>query len=114
MVRAFRGVYEPTVFQGKFTYPQEEVVTPAVMGPRGGIKEPERREVRDVPGAPPIGIWRKSDAILIHLSKGFMPEKYGMRGQLELTGAQGGPIELVERLHAARARAAARNAKQSE
>ena len=105
--RATRGVFEPNVFQGKFVYPQEEVVTAAVVGPRGGIVEPERREWRDVPGALPFGIWRKSDTLLIHLSRGLMPEKYGMRGALEVYGPQGGPIEIVERLNAGRARLAA-------
>lgn len=106
--RAMRGVYEPNVFQGKFVYPQEEVVTPAVLGPRGGVIEPERREWRDKPGALPFGIWRKSDTLLIHLARAFMPERYGMRGQFELSGPHGGPMEIVERLHAARARAAAK------
>ena len=107
--RAMRGVFEPYVFQGRLTYPQEEyIVTPAVIGPRGGIREPEVRAWRDVPGAPPLGIWRKSDSLLIHLSRGLMPEKYGVRGAVELTGPGGGPLELeiVRRLHAARARAA--------
>jgi len=35
-----------------------------------------------------------------------MPEKYG-RQALEVTGPQGGPIEIVERLNAARLRIAA-------
>ena len=108
--RAMRGVYEPNVFQGRFIYPQEEVVTPAVLGPRGGIVEPERREWRDVPGAMPFGIWRKSDTLLIHLLRGFMPEKYGYRGQFELSGPAGGPMEIVERLNAGRARVAAAKA----
>jgi hypothetical protein len=108
--RAMRGVYEPNIFQGKFVYPQEEVITPAVIGPRGGVIEPECREWRDVPGALPLGVWKKSDTLLIHLSRGLMPEKYGFRGAMELTGAAGGPIEIVERLNRARARAAQRNA----
>jgi hypothetical protein len=108
--RATRGVYEPNVFQGKFIYPQYEHITPAVLGPRGGIVEPERREWRDVPDARPLGVWRKSDTLLIHLLRGFLPEKYNMRGAFEVSGPGGGPIEIVERLNAARRRAAERAA----
>lgn len=102
--RALRGVFEPNVFQGRFTFEQEEVVTPAVTGPRGGVVEPERREWRERPDKP-LGTWRKSDALLMFLLRGNMRDKYGA-GALEVTGANGGPVEIIERLNAARARAA--------
>jgi hypothetical protein len=109
--RAIKGVFEPNVFQGRFVYPQEEyVVKPAVTDKRGHVIEPEVRAWRDVPGAMPLGIWKKSDSLLIRLLCSFLPEKYGWRGAVEVTGAAGGPIELVERLNRARSRAAALHA----
>jgi hypothetical protein len=105
--RATVGVFEPNVYQGRFCYPQEEyVVKPAVLGKRGAVLEPEVRAWRDVPGAPPLGLWKKSDKLLMFLLRGWMPEKYGFRGAVELSGAGGGAIEVVERLQAARRRAA--------
>jgi hypothetical protein len=105
--RASIGVFEPNVFQGRYVYPQEEyVVKEAVLGPRGRVIEPEVRSWRDVPGASPLGLWKKSDALLMFLLRGFMPEKYGMWGAFELVGPQRGPIEIVERLNAGRSRMA--------
>jgi hypothetical protein len=107
--RAMVGVFEPNIFQGRFIYPQEEYVeTPAVIGPRGGIREPEVRAWRDVPGAPPLGVYKKSDALMLRLLSGFMPEKYRANASVELSGPHGGPIEIVQRLNAARARMAAK------
>jgi hypothetical protein len=115
MERAMRGAFEPNVFQGRFLYPQEEYIEkPAVIGPRGGIQQPEVRAWRDKPGAQPLGIWRKSDALTALLLRGRMREKYGMHGSMELTGPGGGPLEIVQRLNAARARMAARTAGESD
>jgi hypothetical protein len=106
---ARRGVFEPNVFQGRFVYPQEEYVeTPAVIGPRGAIREPEKRAWRDVPGAPPFGTWRRSEGIMLRLLAAFMPEKYRRNASVELSGPGGGAIEIVQRLNAGRARVAAR------
>jgi hypothetical protein len=105
--RAMVGVFEPNVFQGRFVYPQHEVeIEPAVRDRAGRIVTPARTERRDVQGAAPLGVWRKSDKLLALLLRGLMPEKYGMRGSLELAGPGHGPIEIVERLEAARRRAA--------
>jgi hypothetical protein len=106
--RATVGVFEPNVFQGRFCYPQEEyVVTPAVIGPRGAIREPEVRAWRDKPGARPLGTYRKSDALMMMMLRGAMPGKYRQSAALELSGPGGGPIEIVKRLQAAHARMAA-------
>jgi hypothetical protein len=105
--RATVGVYEPNVFQGRFVYPQEEYeIKPAVTDRRGRVVKPARTAWRDKPGAAPLGVYRKSDGLLMFLLRGRMPEKYG-RQALEVTGPQGGPIEIVERLNAARLRIAA-------
>lgn len=49
---------------------------------------------------------RYSDGVMLTLLRGFKPQKYSQK--TEITGADGGPlaIEIVERLKAARARAA--------
>lgn len=100
--RAMRGVYEPNVFQGRFIYPQEQYVAVEAYG-----KEPAVMAWRDKPGARPIGMWKKSDALLMFLARGWMPEKYKRTSAVELSGPDGGPIEIVARLQAARARVAA-------
>lgn len=99
--RAMVGVFEPNVFQGRFVYPQEEYVVKEAHG-----REPEVRAWRDKPGARPLGIWRKSDALLMFLLRGMMPEKYKYFTSVELGG---GPMEIVARLQAARARVAGYN-----
>jgi hypothetical protein len=105
--RAMRGVFEPYVFQGHFCYPQEEyVIRPAVIGKRGKVLKPEVKGRRDIPGAQPMGLWKKSDYLLAKLLTGMMREKYGASRSLEISGPDGGAIEIVERLQAARRRLA--------
>jgi hypothetical protein len=116
--RARIGVYEPLVYQGNFSYEYEQYeVEPAK--PAGDWKDldtngkpaaetPAVMGTRRVPGAPPLGVWKKSDGLLMFLLRGFKPEKYRVAA-LEVTGKDGGPIEIgiVERLNAARDRLAA-------
>ena len=114
--RAMVGVFEPNVYQGRFIYPQEEyVVKEEVRDKRGRVIEEEERAWRDVPGARPFGIWKRSEMLHALLLRGFKPERYRQAGQFELTGPGGGAIavEIVERLNAARARMA-RKAAQNE
>jgi len=106
--RALQGVFEPNVFQGRFVYPQEEVeIEPAVLDRKGRVIQPARTEWRDKEGARPLGIWRKSDRLLMFWLRAWKPERYRTNAALELTGPDGGPIEIVERLNAGRARIAA-------
>jgi hypothetical protein len=92
-LRATKGVYEPNVFQGKFIFPREQyIVTPAI--PAGDWKDegakPETPAVmgwRDVPGALPLGTWKKSDGLLTTLLRGAFP-KY-RQGAVEVTGKDG-------------------------
>ena len=100
------GEFEPNVFQGRFVYPQEEYeVEPAVTDRRGRVVMPARTEWRDKPGAAPLGVHRVNASLLMFLLRGRMPEKYG-RAALEVTGPGGGPIEIVQRMQAARQRMA--------
>jgi hypothetical protein len=106
--RAMVGVFEPNVFQGRWTYPQEEYeIEPAVLGRGGKVLTPAKIGVRDVPGSRPLGVWKKSDQLLALRLRAEMPERYRQYGSMELTGPGGGPIEIVERLKAGRARVAA-------
>jgi hypothetical protein len=95
--RAITGVYEPNVFQGRFVYPQHEVeITPAVKDRAGRIVEPAKTEWRDVPGAAPVGVWKKSDFLLALLIRGAMPEKYRPGIHVEVPSVHAGPISLTE------------------
>lgn len=82
--RAHLGVEEPLVYQGEFTYERDA---------KG------RRRLKK-----PLYIRKYSDALLMFLLKGFKPDKYRERGSVEVSGVGGGPIEIVERLNAARKR----------
>jgi hypothetical protein len=109
-LRAMRGVFEPNVYQGRFRYPQEQYeVSPAV--PAGDWKDEPRIEAkaavmgwRDVPGAPPLGVWRKSDYLLAMRMRGSFA-KY-RQNFTEITGKDGGPIavSLAEVLRERRAK----------
>ena len=108
-LRAMHGVFEPVVYQGRFTYPREEYeVTPAipeVPASDGAFDEKGYRRQgeptpavpavmawRDVPGAMPLGVWVKSDRLLELRLKGEF-SKYRTNAT-EITGAGGGAIEL--------------------
>jgi hypothetical protein len=95
--RAVVGVYEPNVFQGRFVYPQQEVeIEPAVKDRAGRIVTPARTEWRDVPGAAPLGVWKKSDHLLAFLLRGALPEKYRPGLHLDIPQRPSGPISLTE------------------
>ena len=101
------GVFEPNIFKGRFTYPQEQYETePAVRyktGKRKGkIRKPAVTAIRDIPGAAPFGVYRRSEALHLALLRAWVPEF--KTNFLEVTGPGGGPIEIVERLNAARKR----------
>ena len=77
--RATIGVFEPTVYQGEFTYPM--------------IVDQETGEVTRATS--PVGLYKKSDMLLSKLMNGFMPEKYAQRVSAELSGPGGGPIPVA-------------------
>lgn len=83
--RATVGVFEPTVYQGEFTYPM--------------IVDQETGEV--VRSTRPVGVYKKSDMLLSKLMNGFMPEKYSTRVSAELSGPGGGPIPVTNNALAA-------------
>lgn len=120
---AMVGVYEPNVFQGRFVYATrkralhtlkngdeidgEALALIAKFG--NAVEVVASREVEEEYG-PPLGVYRRSEGLLARLLKAHLPAEFGDKLSAELTGKNGGPIELgiVERLNAARARAAER------
>lgn len=100
--RALKGVFVPLVYQGKFQYPQEQYeISPAV--PAGDWKDENPTEAkaagmgwRDVPGAPPLGLWVRSESLHLALLRAHCPE-FRANGTLELTGKDGGPIPIEEK-----------------
>lgn len=114
--RAKTGVFAPTIFQGRFSYPQElypvypqesyEVApavpagdwkdlnpapgVPAVWGFRDVPGSVPEMKLRDIPGSSPIGTWVKSDALLMFRQRGRFA-KY-RQNFTEVTGKDGGPI----------------------
>jgi hypothetical protein len=108
--RAMVGLFEPNTYQGQWVYPQEQYVfQPAVEaaeavtaldwkdegGPRAASEAvtavPEERRWRDVPGAPPLGVWKRSEMLHSQLLRAWIPEF--RTSTTEVTGAAGGPIE---------------------
>lgn len=119
VTRAMDGVFVPNVYQGLFRYPQEPCelwpAIPAVVAAPGvEAREavPAMLGTRDIPGSMPIGTWVRSEMLHAALLRAHIPAFRA--GRLELTGKDGGPVEIgiVERLNAARNRLAAKNAKQ--
>lgn len=53
-------------------------------------------------GEPCGTVRRYSDGVMMTLLRGFKPQKYS--NKTEISGPDGGPIEIVQRLNAARAR----------
>ena len=84
--RATIGVYEPTVYQGAFTFPMVEHID-------------EEGEVTQRVSETPIGTYKKSDGLLMFVTKKFKPE-YRESFKVEHTGS----INLIERLNAGRDR----------
>jgi hypothetical protein len=96
--RATEGVFEPNLYQGQFVYP----IKGYELDPETGL--PDRG--KPIFGKKPLGMMKKSDRLLEFLLRAGKPEKFRDRGTVELTGAGGGPIEIVERLNAGRKRVA--------
>ncbi len=94
--RANEGVFEPTVWQGQFTFP--------VIGFKRDAEG--RSKSKPIHSRTPYGVMKLSDRLLEMLLKANKPEVYREPRTVEITGAGGGPIEIVERLNAARKRVA--------
>ena len=87
--RANEGVAEPVVYQGALCFETR-------IDAKGVEKKTNK----------PLVIRRYADALLMFLLRGMRPEKYRERFSAELTGPNGGPLQIVERLKAGRDRIA--------
>ncbi len=85
--RAHDGVFEPTVYQGAFTFPWIEHID-------------EEGEVTEQVSETPVGTYKHSDALLMFLLKGFRPDKYRENFKVEHSGS----VNLIDRLNAGRDR----------
>lgn len=96
------GIFEPLIYQGQFCYAEREirihtlpdgreVRDEELPADREGIEIVSTRTIHEKYG-PPLGVYRRSEGLHARLLKAFMPERYGDRGAIELTGAKGGPI----------------------
>jgi len=105
------GVFEPTTHKGEFVFPFKWVTVPRIDPETG---EQAKDEVtgallwkeEKVYSKIPFGIRRYADGLLQFLIKANLPEMYRERSAVEVTGAGGGAIEIVERLAAGRKRVA--------
>jgi hypothetical protein len=115
---AMTGIFEPVFYQGKLCYQtrSRKLVTlengdeideaaHAELQKRLGVevKIVARREVEEAYG-PPLGVQRMSEGLMGRLLKAFLPAEFGDKLSAELTGKDGGPMEIVAKLTAARAR----------
>ena len=97
--RALVGVYEPNVYRGRFCYPQEEYeiepakpATEAVFGVDPQPAIPAVMGIRDVPGAMPLGTWKRSEMLHGALLRAKIPAFRA--SNVELTGKDGGAIQV--------------------
>jgi hypothetical protein len=74
---ARRGAFEPIVYQGAFSYPQKW--------------DESLEKWIDDKTQPPLGVYRRSEGLMLRVLKAFNPERYG--DKTEVTGANGAPIE---------------------
>lgn len=111
--RAFEGVDDPLTHQGQFTYLYrnrlDENGTPVRDENGMLVQDP----VLDENGEHRIAAVRKySDTLAIFLLKAHDPAKYRENTRMELTGADGGPLQITNTERAARLAAIVATARQ--
>lgn len=91
--RAVEGTKKPITYQGQFTYEYKR-------GPTGEpIKDANGNFVLDLDeyGQPKVAYVREySDTLLALMLKAKRKREYGDASKIELTGADGGPVEIEE------------------
>lgn len=101
--RAFEGMDDPLTHQGRFTYLYREVKDEAGNPVLDASGNPRREPVLDERGEHKVATVRKySDTLAIFLLKAHAPEKYRDNTRMELTGANGGPVQINDTERAAR------------
>lgn len=99
--RAFEGVDEPLTHQGQFTYLRDL----GAIDPETGRQYPPDLApvLRDEHGRPRFATMKRySDTLAIFLLKAHAPDKYRERSAMELTGANGGPVQITDTERAAK------------
>lgn len=85
--RAFEGVHEPIVHQGRLSF-----VTERYLDDEGNE---QYRMVLDANGQPiPLTVRKYSDSLMQFLLKGYRRRKFG--DKQEITGADGGPLQVAD------------------
>lgn len=85
--RAFAGVAEPVIYQGNLAYQLERYID------EHGNEA--YRRVLDADGQPiPLTVRKYSDSLAQFLLKGYRRKKFG--DKQEITGADGGPVQVVD------------------
>jgi hypothetical protein len=84
-----KGVFEPLVYQGRFQYKQRPVLDENGEPLRNSLT----RELITEDYGPKLGIYRRSEGLHARLLKAFLPDEFADRGAVEVTGANGGPVE---------------------
>lgn len=79
--RATRGVFEPNIWKGDFCYPPSEYELDAEASLNG------RKVYKLKENAKPLGVWKKSDGLLMFMLKGALPDKYRERAAVEIPGS---------------------------
>lgn len=93
--RAFDGVEEPITHQGQLSYQLEHYID------EEGKQQAQVK--RDENGQPiPLTVKKYSDTLAIFLLKAHAPEKYRENTRMELTGAEGGPVQFTDSERAAK------------
>jgi hypothetical protein len=78
-VRAYKGVFEPLVFQGQFSYEQIPCLDPET-GLQLTTTDPiTGRTILKFARGEILGVWKKSDALLMFRQRGRFPDRYGTR-----------------------------------
>lgn len=105
--RAFEGVEKPVTHQGKFTYLYREA--------KDADGNPILDELTNTPKLEPVldeqgnhkvaAVREYSDTLAIFLLKAHDPERYRENSRMELTGANGGPVQISDTERAAKIQA---------
>lgn len=98
--RALVGVYEPTVYQGRFSYPPEAYEDYEVEPAKGNAGDegyiPAVMASRLRPDARPIGVYKQSEMLHAAILRAKIPAF--RTSAVETTGKDGGPVQSEHRI----------------
>lgn len=98
--RVMVGVYEPTVYQGRFSYPPEAYEEYEIAPAKGNLGEegyvPAETASRLRPDARPIGVYKQSEMLHAAILRAKIPAF--RTSSVETTGKDGAPIQSEHRI----------------